>query len=114
MNSPVPPYELPPQKKIQPVYEALAYCYGPLEWKPVRDPLSELGLTILSQHTPDVNRDRAFATMRERFPTWEQVRNASSRPRNFRAVTLSQYIVYDVPGRTGDGDISKDCLLWPL
>jgi endonuclease-3 len=33
-------------------------------------------LTILSQHTSDINRDRAFKTMRERFPTWEEVRDA--------------------------------------
>ncbi len=44
---------------------------------------------------------------------WLEGSDASSRPRNFRAVTLSQYIVYDVPGRAGDGDISKDCLSAP-
>jgi len=32
------------------------------------DPLSNLVLTILSQNTTDVNRDRAFATLMERFP----------------------------------------------
>ena len=40
------------------------------------DPLDELILTILSQNTNDVNRDRAFDRLRERFPTWEAVRDA--------------------------------------
>jgi endonuclease-3 len=33
-------------------------------------------LTILSQHTSDINRDRAFDEMRRRFPSWETVRDA--------------------------------------
>src|SRR5262245_46411967 len=39
-------------------------------------PLDELVLTILSQHTSDVNRDRAYASLRRRFPRWEQVLQA--------------------------------------
>jgi endonuclease-3 len=39
-------------------------------------PVDELVLTILSQNTSDQNRDRAYAAMRERFPTWEAVRDA--------------------------------------
>jgi endonuclease III len=38
--------------------------------------VDELVLTILSQNTSDQNRDRAYAAMRERFPTWEAVRDA--------------------------------------
>jgi endonuclease-3 len=40
------------------------------------DPISELVSTILSQNTNDVNRDRAFKKLRERFPNWEDVRDA--------------------------------------
>jgi endonuclease-3 len=32
--------------------------------------------TIISQNTNDTNRDQAFERLRERFPTWEQVRDA--------------------------------------
>jgi len=39
--------------------------------------LEELVLTILSQNTNDVNRDRAFAAMRSRYPTWEVLASAS-------------------------------------
>ncbi|MGE5561037.1 MAG: endonuclease III domain-containing protein [Chloroflexota bacterium] len=37
------------------------------------DPLAELILTVLSQATNDHNRDRAFASLRAAFPTWEAV-----------------------------------------
>jgi len=66
-------YNLPPEEKIEPIYEALAAFYGDLEWRPRIDPMSELVLTILSQHTSDINRDRAFDEMKRRFPTWEEV-----------------------------------------
>jgi len=39
-------------------------------------PLDELILTILSQHTSDGNRDRAYRAMRRRFPTWNMVLRA--------------------------------------
>jgi endonuclease-3 len=38
--------------------------------------LDELVLTILSQHTSDVNRDRAYADLRRRFATWDDVADA--------------------------------------
>ncbi len=43
---------------------------------PHGDPLGELVLTVLSQSTNDRNRDVAFLRLRERFPTWEAVRDA--------------------------------------
>ncbi len=39
-------------------------------------PLDELISTILSQNTNDINRDRAFDSLRKAFPSWEQVRDA--------------------------------------
>lgn len=50
--------------------------YGPPPPRAGLDPLSELVLTILSQHTSDRNSERAFASLRARFPTWEAVRDA--------------------------------------
>jgi endonuclease-3 len=49
--------------------------YGDHSWHP-RDPVATLVNTILSQNTNDVNRDSAFSRLRERFPTWEAVRDA--------------------------------------
>src|SRR2546426_919228 len=44
--------------------------------RPHGHPIAELILTVLSQSTNDRNRDVAYVRMRERFPTWEQVRDA--------------------------------------
>jgi endonuclease-3 len=43
------------------------------------DPLDELILTVLSQHTSDLNAGRAFDALRARFPTWEDVASARTR-----------------------------------
>lgn len=40
------------------------------------EPIAALVNTILSQNTNDNNRDRAYQHLRERFPTWESVRDA--------------------------------------
>lgn len=40
------------------------------------DPLDELIATILSQSTTNVNSHRAFASLKKRFPRWEQARRA--------------------------------------
>lgn len=52
--------------------------YGVPKPDPYRkeDPLDALVLTILSQNTNDLNRDRAFEELRKRFPTWEDVAGA--------------------------------------
>src|SRR5215211_6828607 len=47
--------------------------YGPLTWRPHGDGLTELVLTILSQHTNDTNSGRAFTAMQRAFPTWDDV-----------------------------------------
>ncbi len=44
--------------------------------RPHGDPIAELILTVLSQSTNDRNRDVAYLRLRERFPSWEGVRDA--------------------------------------
>jgi endonuclease III len=44
--------------------------------RPHGHPIAELVLTVLSQSTNDRNRDVAYLRLRERFPTWEAVRDA--------------------------------------
>lgn len=61
------------QRKVMAAHRLLVDEYGHHKWHPHRDPVSELVRTILSQNTSDVNSDRAFARLRERFPTWEAV-----------------------------------------
>lgn len=62
--------------KITAVHQRLLEAYGEPRWRRSLSPLDQLVSTILSQNTNDVNRDRAFAGLRQRFPTWEEVRDA--------------------------------------
>ncbi len=50
--------------------------YGVPLASPHGQPIAELVLTVLSQSTNDRNRDVAYLALRERFPTWTQVRDA--------------------------------------
>jgi endonuclease-3 len=58
------------------VHQRLIEFYGHPDWRNPLPPLDELVSTILSQNTNDTNRDRAFESLRNRFPTWEEVRDA--------------------------------------
>lgn len=58
------------------VHSRLAALYGEHPERARLDPVAELVSTFLSQNTSDRNRDRAFARLQERFPTWEAVRDA--------------------------------------
>jgi endonuclease III len=59
------------------VHRRLIEFYGTPEWPEHYAPLDELVGTILSQHTSDVNSERAFASLRAHFGgSWEAVRDA--------------------------------------
>ena len=60
----------------QDVYARLLESFGLPDWGTPAPPLDEMLNTILSQNTNDRNRDVAFQRLRQRFPTWEQVRDA--------------------------------------
>ena len=70
------PPEMAPEALVGWVYERLVETYGVPPWEPDGDAIGGLVSTILSQHTSDVNSDRAYASLRQRFPTWEAVRDA--------------------------------------
>jgi len=76
----VPPH--PPgaaARDIRRAHKLLERRLGPLEPPRRLDPLEELILTVLSQNTSDVNRDRAYASLTERFASWEEVADADAR-----------------------------------
>jgi len=50
--------------------------YGNPTWRTPLPAVDELISTILSQNTNDTNRDKAFLSLKSRFPDWEQVRQA--------------------------------------
>jgi len=63
---------------VQDSLRLLRQEYGDPPTRPYRDPLSELILTILSQHTSDINSGRAFESLVARFGSWEAVAEADT------------------------------------
>lgn len=70
------PWRRPDRRRVRAIRERLREMYGVPVNHPHHRPIDELIKTVLSQHTNDRNRDRAYAAMRERFPTWDEVREA--------------------------------------
>jgi endonuclease-3 len=66
------------QALSQQVHQSLLDFYGQPTWRNPLPPVDELISTILSQNTNDTNRDRAFESLRKRFPAWEQVRDTDA------------------------------------
>lgn len=58
------------------IHQKLIDFYGFPKWRNPLPPIDELVSTILSQNTNDANRDRAFQSLKSRFHTWEEVRDA--------------------------------------
>jgi len=60
-------------RRIRVILRRLQKRFGELAPPRATEPLDELILTVLSQHTSDVNADRAFTSLRAAFPTWDAV-----------------------------------------
>ena len=67
----IPPGRVPIDRYIV-ILDRLRAAYGSRSHV-VRPALDELILTVLSQNTSDINSERAYAAMRERYPIWEAV-----------------------------------------
>ena len=63
-------------EKLALVSQRLLDYFGEPDWHEMLPPVGELVCTILSQNTNDINRDKAYRAMLERFPTWDDVLNA--------------------------------------
>lgn len=70
------PGQPPSPATIREIHRRLSERFAPLDPPRGWDPLEELVLTVLSQNTSDVNSDRAYRSLRERYPTWEDVAGA--------------------------------------
>jgi len=66
----------PRADRVRRIRDRLREAYGIPGQRPHGRPVDELVLTVLSQSTNDRNRDVAFAGLRDRFPSWEEVRAA--------------------------------------
>jgi endonuclease III len=107
----------PTRRRIRAIYNRLAKRFGELAPPRAVDPLDELILTVLSQHTSDVNAERAFADLRRTFPGgWLQIVDAPSRAvaDAIRSGGLAdskapriQAILQEVRDREGDFDLSS-------
>jgi endonuclease-3 len=60
------------------IHETLLKAFGEPIWRNPLPAIDELVSTILSQNTNDLNRDRAFNSLRAKFGTWEEVRDAEA------------------------------------
>jgi endonuclease-3 len=67
------------KSRLRRIIAALQTAYGRPVLASVKDPLSELIFTILSQHTSDTNRDRAWDSLWRRLPSWEAIATAPRR-----------------------------------
>ncbi len=66
----------PDRRRVRAIHRRLERHFGELPPPRRRDPLEELVLTVLSQHTSDLNADRSFRSLRSTFPTWDDVARA--------------------------------------
>jgi endonuclease III len=66
----------PAPEDVRTVHRRLRDEQGRFIPKPVLPVIDEVVATVLSQHTSDTNSGRAFARLKETFPSWEQVADA--------------------------------------
>ncbi len=64
------------RERLAQVRERLRDKFGTPTWHLELPAVDELVCTILSQNTNDINRDKAFSALMERYPDWEAVRDA--------------------------------------
>jgi endonuclease-3 len=70
------PFRRPRAARVRAIRDHLRDAYGVPGQRPHGRPVDELVLTVLSQSTNDRNRDVAYGRLRDRFPSWETVRDA--------------------------------------
>lgn len=97
------------------VINILRRHYGAPAPAPHREPIDELIATILSQHTSNINTERAFASLRSQYPCWGQVVSAPEQEvadairsgglANVKAPRIQQ-VLHEVRHRTGGFDLS--------
>jgi endonuclease-3 len=60
-------------RRVRAIHRRLLKRYGDLQPPRASDPLDELILTVLSQHTSDANAERAFDALRAAYAMWDDV-----------------------------------------
>lgn len=103
-------------RRIRALHRRLKEQQGPFTKKPQLPIVDELVTTVLSQATSDVNSGRAFAGLKERFPTWDAVLHAptdevadairSGGIADVKARRI-QTILGEIEGREGNVDLDR-------
>ena len=90
--------EIPKQirLKAKKVCDILIRYYGKAVSSRKLPPLDELVMTILSQHTSDVNMFRSFESLKERYTTWEEVLEA---PQDELAIIIKSSGMYNLKAK---------------
>ena len=113
-------WKRPARRRVRAIRDRLRLVYGVPLAKPHGHPIAELILTVLSQSTNDRNRDVAYLALRERFPSWDEVRDAPvdlveeairpggiSKVKSARIKSILRAITDTAPG----GELSLDWLI---
>ncbi|HET9103636.1 MAG TPA: DNA lyase [Solirubrobacteraceae bacterium] len=111
----------PTPRRVRAIRDRLRLVYGPIAPQPRGhgQPIAELILTVLSQSTNDRNRDVAYVRLRDRFASWEQVRDApvdeieaAIRPGGISKVKSARIkaILQAISDTTPHGELSLDAL----
>jgi endonuclease III len=113
--SAVSAWRRPAKPRVRAIRDRLREMYGRPRNDPHRDPIAELVRTVLSQNTNDRNRDVAYARLRERFPSWEAIRDAPAAEviEAIRPGGLAQQKgprIQRILGEIGDGEPDLDWL----
>ena len=74
--TPLADWTRPDRRRVRRIRDRLRAAYGTPVLRAHRAPVDELVLTVLSQNTNDRNRDIAYERLRERFDSWDAVRDA--------------------------------------
>lgn len=103
------------KEQLKFVIQNLEATYGVPRNTRREDPLDELIGTILSQSTTDINSDRAFASLKNKFPDWDSARRArtsgiaavikSGGLANVKSVVIKN-ILNEILARRGNLDLS--------
>jgi endonuclease-3 len=62
--------------RVYEIERRLAIAFGRPTWHSHGDPLDQLIMTVLSQHTSDINTSRAFSSLKRHFTRWQDVLEA--------------------------------------
>ena len=84
------------RKKAEKVCKVLINKYGKKVSERKLPPIDELVMTILSQHTNDINMYRAFESVKEAYSSWEEVLAA---PQDELAVSIRSSGMYNLKAK---------------